>query len=120
MALNYVQIGKRIKLIRKRRGLSQMVLAEKTDLSTTYISLIENGLRYMSLSTFIIIANALNVSADELLIDNLDNTIIASNHEFAVVVQDCTEYEKRVILEVSIATKQAIRSNRHYLSPHRK
>ena len=44
MALNFVQIGKHIGEIRKRRGLSQQKLSEIIDKSPTYISYIEGGL----------------------------------------------------------------------------
>ena len=120
MVLNLIQIGSRIKAIRKRRGISQMTLAEIVDCSPTHISYIESGSKGMSLELFVSIANALNASADELLIDNLDNTIKASNHEFADVLQDCTEYEKRILLEMATATKSSLRANRCYLSLRRR
>ncbi len=83
MAINFVQIGKHIGEIRRRRGLSQQKLSEIIDKSPTYISYIEGGLKCMSLDTFVAIANALQVSADELLKDSIENTIAVSNHEFA-------------------------------------
>ena len=85
MALNFVQIGKHIGEIRKRRGLSQQKLSEIIDKSPTYVSYIESGLKCMSLDTFVSIANALHVSADELLKDNIENTIKVANHEFLEV-----------------------------------
>ena len=115
MALNYVQIGKRVREIRIRRGISQLALAEMINKSPTYISYIESGLKCMSLDTFVSVANALHVSADELLMDSIENTIVVSNHELATVVADCNEYEKRVLLELAAAIKKAIRDNRHYL-----
>ena len=60
MALNFVQIGKHIGEIRKRRGLSQQKLSEIIDKSPTYVSYIESGLKCMSLDTFVSIANALH------------------------------------------------------------
>ena len=120
MALNYVQIGKRVGQIRKRRGLTQAVLAELVKRSPTYISYIEGGLKNMSLDTFVAIANALQVSADELLMDSIENTIIVSNHEFAAVIADCSEYEKRILMDVTASVKKALRENSHYIiSRHR-
>ena len=58
MAINFVQIGKHIGEIRKRRGLSQQKLSEIIDKSPTYVSYIEGGLKCMSLDTFVSIANA--------------------------------------------------------------
>lgn len=115
MALNLVQIGKRVGEIRKHRGLSQQKLSESINRSPTYVSYIEGGLKCMSLDTFVSIANALQVSADELLMDSIENTIKVSNHEFAAIIYDCSEYEKRILLEVALAVKKTIRENRHLL-----
>lgn len=119
MALNFVDIGKRVGELRKRRGLSQAALAEMIDKSPTYISYIESGLKCMSLDTLVSIANALTVSADELLMDSLDNTVKVSNHEFASLLVDCSEYEKRVLLTVVESAKSALRDNQHYIRHRR-
>ena len=119
MAINFVQIGKHIGEIRKRRGLSQQKLSEIIDKSPTYVSYIEGGLKCMSLDTFVSIANALQVSADELLKDSIENTIKVSNHEFAVLIADCNEYKKRVLLSIAKSAKESLRENRH-LAPNRR
>ena len=54
MAINFVQIGKHIGEIRKRRGLSQQKLSEIIDKSPTYVSYIEGGLKCMSLDLSLI------------------------------------------------------------------
>ena len=115
MALNYVQVGRRVEEIRKRRGITQIALAEMVSKSATYISYVEGGIRCMSMATFVAIANALQVSADELLIDSIENTVKVSNHEFADLLSDCSEYEKRVLFEIAKATKNALRESRHLL-----
>ena len=48
MAVNYISIGERIRIVRKRRGLSQNVLAEKIKRSPGYVSYVEGGVRGMS------------------------------------------------------------------------
>ena len=120
MALNLVQIGKRVGEIRRHRGLSQQKLSENINRSPTYVSYIEGGLKCMSLDTFVSIANALQVSADELLMDSIENTVKVSNHEFAVIISDCSEYEKRILVEVALAVKKTIRENRHLLLVRKK
>ena len=115
MALNLVKIGKRVGEIRKDRGLSQQKLSENINRSPTYVSYIEGGLKCMSLDTFVSIANALQVSADELLMDSIENTIKVANHKFAAIISDCSEYENRILLEVILAVKKTIRENRHLL-----
>ncbi len=59
-------LGKKIKLIRKERKLTQEQLAEKVDIGTPNISYIENGKFAPSSETLQKIALALNVSACEL------------------------------------------------------
>ena len=115
MALNIISIGKKIKTLRRRRGLSQMTLSEMVDCSPTYISYIENGYKSMSLETFVEIANALNATADELLAENLVNTIKVTNHEFAGLLSDCTEYERLVLFDILQAAKAALRERHHHI-----
>ena len=111
MALDFYQLGERVRFFRKRRGLSQMDLAEAIDCATAFISYIENGHKHMSLNTFVSIANTLRVSADELLIDSLEYNIVATNHEFADLISDCSSAEKKVLFDIMAAAKRSLRIN---------
>ena len=113
MALNLISTGEIIRKMRKKRDLSQEQLAEKVNITPTYVSLIENGYKCMSLELFVAIANALNISADELLVESLVNTVKVSNHEFSTLLDDCSEYEKRILRDVLSSTKESLRSNKH-------
>ena len=64
-------IGRRIQAARLEHGWTQAVLAKKTDLSTKYLSNIECGEKLPKLETFITIANALEIDANALLVDEL-------------------------------------------------
>lgn len=66
-------IGKNIRKFREIKKLRQEDLAEKTDLTTNYIGMIERGEKIPSLETFINILNSFGVSADMVLSDVLDN-----------------------------------------------
>ena len=110
-------LGAKLKAIRQKRGFTQAELAELVDCSNTYISLLEKGAKCMSLDMFVFVANALNVSADELLQDLLENTITASNHEFAALIADCTTYEKRVLLDLIASAKKTLREKRRLFRP---
>ncbi len=65
--MDIVDFGKRIKQKREESSLTQEELAEKTNLSVGYIGMIERGKRLPSLDTFVIIADELDATADELL-----------------------------------------------------
>ena len=66
-------IGKNIRKFREIKKLRQEDLAEKTDLTTNYIGMIERGKKIPSLETFINILNSLGVSAEMVLTDVLEN-----------------------------------------------
>ena len=59
--------GKRIATLRKEKGMTQEQLAEKVDVNTTYISDIERGAKFPSLTLFIKIVDALGISSDFIL-----------------------------------------------------
>ena len=67
--MNLETIGKNIRKYRLRNKLLQEQLAEKTDLSTNYIGMLERGEKTPALETLLKIANALEVTADMLLAD---------------------------------------------------
>lgn len=113
MHLNYQTIGKRIRLLRKQQQLSQMTLAEMVDKSPTYISLVENGQKGPSLETLIDVANALKVTMDVLLAEYLEQNTAAAGVELSAIIEDCSEYEKRVIIDSARSLKQVLREARH-------
>lgn len=69
--MNTESIGKRIRKFREHKGWRQEDFAERIGLSVTYTGMIERGEKVPKLETFIMIANVLEVSADQLLADVL-------------------------------------------------
>ncbi len=65
-------IGANIRKCRLSKKLRQEDLAEKTNLSVTYIGMIERGEKTPSVETLVTILNAMGVSADVILCDVLD------------------------------------------------
>ena len=66
------EIGMRIHEVRKAKGMTQEVLAERADISLSCVSRLESGKMMVSVTKLIEIANALNVGIDELLCDFVD------------------------------------------------
>lgn len=60
------QLGKRIAFLRKQRGLTQLTLSADTGLATSFISDLELGKRNPSIETLWKIAEALDVTLEEL------------------------------------------------------
>ncbi|MDD3227791.1 MAG: helix-turn-helix transcriptional regulator [Oscillospiraceae bacterium] len=69
--MNMEAVGRRIKEARMKNGWTQEQLAEKVNLSSDHISVIERGSKPPRFETFIVIANALEVDANSLLSDVL-------------------------------------------------
>lgn len=68
-ALITEKFGRRVRAIRKERGLSQEALAELCGLDRTYISGIERGLRNVAIRNIEALAIALGVSLSDLFKD---------------------------------------------------
>ena len=62
-------IGKKIKLARAKSNYTQEALAEKTSLSSRYISQLERGIAFGSATTIINLCKALNISSNFLFDD---------------------------------------------------
>jgi transcriptional regulator with XRE-family HTH domain len=61
--------GSLIRALRAERGLTQEVLAERTELSVSYIGFIERGENVPTLTIVLDLAEALNVEASDLVRD---------------------------------------------------
>lgn len=61
-----VLLGRRVQFYRKQRQFSQAILAEKADISITFLSKIERGIRYPTSETLSGIANGLEVELCDL------------------------------------------------------
>ncbi|MBU0569089.1 helix-turn-helix transcriptional regulator [bacterium] len=67
------KIGLRIRELRNKAEISQMELAELSDLDRTYITSVENGKRNISIENINKIASALNMSLMEFFNDKKFN-----------------------------------------------
>lgn len=61
------QFGKQLKRLRQQRNVTQQELAEKTNLSLTFIGLLETEKRRASLKSLQKIANVLGIKVNELI-----------------------------------------------------
>lgn len=65
-----MSLGERIKKLRKEKGLTQLQLAEKANMSRTYVADVERNRYNPSIETLKSIADALNVDPADLLSEN--------------------------------------------------
>lgn len=107
--INYVGIGRRIRDIRKKKGLTQAALAELSCVEPSNISHIERAATKLSLPTLVNIANALDVSLDELVYDSLNKSAHVSVAMIDDLLRDCTPAELRSVAELIKTTKSVLR-----------
>lgn len=96
--MNLKAFGSRIKAARERKKLTQEQLAEIVDLSPMHVSVIERGVKPPKLETFVTLANALEVSADELLQDAVDHATEFNSSEIATLIQSLPKQDQQKLL----------------------
>ena len=99
--MNYELLGKHIREQRKKKKYTLEQLAEKLDVSTTFIGQIERAKGIPSLETLVKIANTLEISIDSLLFGDLNTK--SGNSHFIKKVEEMTETftseEKELLLK---------------------
>ena len=63
----YILVGKRVRQLRMQQRMTQEQLAERADISTSFLGQIERGSRKLSLDSFCRITRALDCTANDLL-----------------------------------------------------
>lgn len=110
MAIDYISIGNRIKELRITKEWTQAKLAEESGVEPSNISHIERAATKLSLPTLVNIANALDVTLDELAYGSL----IKSNHVSVKMIDDilsdCSPEELKSLTEVLKTTKNVLRN----------
>lgn len=96
--MDMIVIGSKIKEARERAHLTQEELAEIIDISPTHMSVIERGVKTPKLDTFVKIVKALNLSADALLLDGMDQVNDSIVAELSVRLGRLSDEDRNRIL----------------------
>ena len=96
-------MGDRVREARKKLGLTQDQLSERLDVTLTYVSEIERGLKMPSMPLFIKMIEILNVSADYLLRDTVSTRNLYGDKQLGSKLERLTP-KQRVALEALIDT----------------
>lgn len=88
------------------------MLAERTDLSRVYISYIELGIRKPSLESLVKISQVLNTNIDNILIGNIPQDENGNQYNLNYLLNDCNNYEKRIIIDTIKSLKTSFINNR--------
>ncbi len=109
--MDYSGLGKRIRAIRIRRKMTQQMLGEETDYSVQHISHVETGKTKLSVECLFDIANALNVSLDELVCGYVNSASVVLDQKLKTLLDDCSPREKEIILDTVKSLKKSLRKN---------
>ena len=107
-SLDRKSLGVQVRRYREKRERTQMQLAERADLTGTYIGYVERGEKTMSMESFVRIVNALDVSANELLSDSLAHPDHDEDREVSNLLGNCGDIEKRTLLAMLRAQEAII------------
>ena len=97
-------IGRRIKELRKRKGLSQESLAERAETSQNYLSRMERGTENPTLDMFIKLANALEIEMWEMF----DFGHIVSHKELKGAIQNIAKTADEPTLRLALKILRAV------------
>lgn len=100
MKIDYIAIGLRIRKLRKQKFWTQEKLSEKAEIAPDYLCRIELGKKHPSLKTILLIANALDTTADDLLIDVQKKNMPSSANDEKSLLAGCTEKQKHFIITI--------------------
>lgn len=81
------QLGNQIKSLRKAKGLTQIELAERANMNSTYVGDVERANENISINKLILLADALEVPISE-LIKPLDGSNLSSKDLHVLTIQN--------------------------------
>ena len=100
MDLNYELIGTRIRQYREEKSLSQEELADNAGISWRHLNYVEHGERKISVDALIALANALDVTANDLLADHLTGSATSRKEEVDSLLTNCTPTKKAILMDM--------------------
>ena len=113
MGLDYVALGKRIRKLRKEKGMTQSELAERVKIETSNISHIERGVYKAGTNTLYEIAIAFGVTLNDLFCDSFPADRSAYENELLRIAADCSPRELRILSEAMAGLKHILREQVH-------
>ena len=112
VAVDYKDIGARIKQKRVESGLTQEKLSEMIGVGPSHMSHIESGSTVPSFEVFIAILNVLNCSADELLCREISFAKPLLDNWLTRLIEDCDPTEVKILSDALLNLKQTLRKNK--------
>lgn len=98
--MDKVTLGRKLRQIRQEKGYTQQTLAEKAGIGNVYLGEIERGLKMPSLNCFIRIIEALDVSADSVLREELSSGREYIYDEITQKMQNLTPQQRKTAADI--------------------
>lgn len=99
-------LGLKIREARLKKGYTQEVLAEKADIGVMYIGEIERGIKMPSMKVFIKIVEALDISADYVLRDEISSGKEYVFDEITEKLKDLSPKQRKTAFDILSAYVQ--------------
>lgn len=103
MGVDYVKLGHNIKKYRKMSDLTQEELAKRTGYSDSHIGQIENAYGAPSFDAVCNIADALNVTLDQLNYGNIRNTDDYFTQEILRITKNFSGKQKTMVVDMTLS-----------------
>ena len=98
--VDYQLIGLRLKKQRKRNHMTQEVVAEKADITTVYLSKIENGKVHPTLDTLSTICHILDCDLGRILLDSSSESTSYQTEKVVQIFNACSPSVKPIALNL--------------------
>ena len=99
MAVDYANLGTRVRKQREKKRMTQEQLASVADMSKQHLSNVENAKSRISLEKVVNLANALECSVDDLLCDSVETAKIVYENEVVGMIESFSDVEMRALPE---------------------
>lgn len=98
--MDKVELGMKLREARNKAGFTQEQLAEKADIGVMYLGEIERGVKMPSMKIFIKLIEALDVSADYILRDELPSGKAFVLDEITEKLADLTPKQRKTAIDI--------------------
>lgn len=109
--MDKILFGERIREYRKQKGLTIHQLAEMTDISDVFMGTIEHGQKLPSLETFLRVVNALDISADVLLQEDVRHGTQFAVDELTRAIHLLDDKQQRLACKIMNSVVEALKKN---------
>ena len=98
--MDKIALGQRIREVRIMRGLTQHTLAQLADIGIMYLGEIERGIKMPSLNVFIKLVDALDISADYILRNEINSGMEYICDDIAQRLKPLTPHQRKTAVDI--------------------